>query len=187
MIQKIIDEIPKCTTNSCLSYSKRTEEGVYDDPNSWCYFNDQPRHFTIYNPKELDFALLAIDKCLLANEFIGRRCDFAVIQENLHFYVIEIKDTVRKVFNDTSSVKLTKQKKYIDKQADNPIEQIENTLKHFLSLGITDAYPFRTAVLCYRANPPVPLTSCSRNAAKLRFLKEYDFQLMEGNSVTLGV
>ena len=170
MIQKIIDALPLCTTNSCFSASSSIDEGVYDDETSWVKFNNEPRNFTVNNTTQKIFHLLAIDKCCLDHTFVGKRCDFAIIDGLKHFYMVEIKDTARNNYHS---------------QLLRPLEQLENTIMYFRSLNLLDDFEERTAIFCWKANPPVPLVNCSYNAAKLRFFKNYNFSLKEGNSISI--
>lgn len=169
MIKSILATFPICLTNKCISEHEDIEIGIYDHPKSWCKVSDDPRHFTVYNPNASKFHLFAIDKCCLDATFLGKRCDLGVFKENETFWLIEIKDTTPK-----NQLKLLR-----------PIAQLENTLVHFESHNFFDTYPNKFAVLCWKANPPVPLTDCSFASAKVRFFKKYGFFLKEGNSLTV--
>ncbi len=159
-------KLPLTVTRPCINILNDATVNVYDDEKTWCVINPNNFHFTINNPTLKDFCLLALDKCCLDQSFIGKRCDFSILIENEHLYLVEIKDTK-------------------PKRKARPIQQLENTIIHFNNLSITNNFPNLTAVVSWGFRPPRPLTNSSYNTAKFRFKSSYGFDLMEGNEVII--
>jgi len=169
MINDLLRQIPLIDENACLTETSERELFIFDDPQSWCYATNNYFHFKVVNTSQKRLFFLAIDKCCLDHRFAGKRCDFGLILEGESFFLVEIKDTIKiKRKNKSTAVK-----------------QLENTIKHFESLSLFDSTPQRTAIISWNYSPTRPISRSSINSARVRFFKEYRFDLQEGNELNL--
>ncbi len=166
LVQLLNDRFPPSITKPCINTSSERMIGIYDDDSSWCVINSQKKNFTIYNPGGRLLYVVALDKCCLDGNFAGKRCDFSIMIPDQALHLVEIKDTKPK----------NKRK---------PVEQLENTIKHFISQNLIQNFNTFTAIISWRFNPPRPLTNSSQNTARVRFRDLYGFELKEGNTITV--
>ncbi|GAB4038503.1 hypothetical protein [Spirosoma jeollabukense] len=87
---------PQTETNNCIQTLTDVEFHIYDhETEKRCYIQNDPngvKHFTVENGEGLSIHFLAVDKCLLMDEELTKRCDCAVFTEQT-FCFIEIKTT----------------------------------------------------------------------------------------------
>ena len=158
--------------STCLSDTNSTCIQIYD-----CYDcipaaqrsyiktrEDEPVHFTLFNPKAVNLCFAALDNCLL-NSKDPARCDF-IIGNTQKLYFVEIKNT-------NTSQKRAARKSAIN-QLDSAIENVKN------KTNLNDI--ILIAVTCFGGKQVFPLQNATRIAEIVRFKNRHNALLMEGHS-----
>ena len=123
---------------------------------------DEPVHFTLFNPANANLTFAAFDNCLLGPLHVSR-CDF-ILGNFQKLYFIEIKQ-----------VKTNKRRA----AKTEAIKQLHSAI-HFLKQKINLQATKLVAVICLKAKQVYPLQSAKRSAELLTFKERHNANLMEG-------
>lgn len=159
---------PICSVNGCVEEPRSYPVYIRDPNPGKCIIvaNAATAHFTAKNPAGKDITFIAIDQCIWDHTSGHRKCDFAITDASI-FYFVEIKDT-----SNTTS-----------KHKNKAVTQLEESIKRFQA-AINFAGMACKAIISFRWIPTKPAVSTSIQIAKVRFWNNYSVDLLEGNEIS---
>ncbi len=169
MLSQIEKAFPQCILNHCIVAVTDFEFKILDKDEKAPASIHPEGSFQVLNPSQKEIHFLAIDKCIFFDSDDLKKCDAAVFDTNL-FYFIEIKIVSKPQRN---------------KARKTAIKQLFSTIVKFKERIDFSSYSLRAVYSLTNSNAKsFPAKTASQLDAEIRFL-DIDATLLEGNQIEI--
>lgn len=170
MLSQIKNAFPQSELNHCIIALADSEFKILDKDEQAPASIHTEGSFQVLNPSQKEIHFLAIDKCIFFDSDNLKKCDAAVFDTNI-FYFIEIKN-IHKLARRSEARK-------------NAKEQLLSTIKIFKERIDFSAYSLLAVYSLTDSNTkPYPAKTASQLNTEIRFI-DLDTTLLEGNQIEI--